>query len=173
MIFTLPGPRRDQTHLTSIQTDLSRLFKRPVKRVFNLRYIIVALAQLPCRPNIHTNQSFNNCRTTPLVEHPVLLRYTIFFYLGADLPEVEWSGQTQSNLFQENIIVGGIESLTVKESDGNQFVDNAFEDAATIRFDDAARTVMLGNTGLDDTRLKVTNGASFDKISDKGYEPVQ
>ncbi|CAM9404971.1 unnamed protein product [Laminaria digitata] len=99
-------------------------------------------------------------------------KYTIYFYLGADLPEVEWSGQTQSNLFQENIIIGGIESLTVKESDGNQFVNNAFEDAATIRFDDAARTVMLGNTGLDDTTLKVTNGASFDKISDNGYEPV-
>lgn len=82
------------------------------------------------------------------------------------------SGRSHDNLFKENTIIGGIESITVKESDRTQFVKNAFKDAAKIRFDDAERTVMLGNTGLEDTRVKVANGAYFDKTSDHGYEPA-
>ena len=102
-----------------------------------------------------------------------LLRYNTFFYLGSDEPEVLVSGRSKDNIFRENIIIGGIESLTVKESDGTQFVENSFQDAAAIRFDNAERTVMLGNTGLDGIKLKVTNGASFNAISDHGFEPVE
>lgn len=47
-----------------------------------------------------------------------------------------------------------------------------FENATTIRFDDSSYTVMIGNVGLDEAELKVTNGACFDSSSDDGYEPI-
>lgn len=58
------------------------------------------------------------------------------------------------------------------DADGTQFIDNTFEDARTIRFNDARKTVMSGNSGLDNIKLKVTNGASFDPSSDYGFEPT-
>lgn len=78
----------------------------------------------------------------------------------------------QDNLFQHNTIIGGIETLKIMDADGTQFVGNSFENAVTIRFDDATKTVMSGNTGLHGTKLKVQNGASFDKKSDYGFEPI-
>ena len=67
------------------------------------------------------------------------------------------SGRSQDNIFQDNTIIGGLESIKIKEADGTQFIDNKFEDATTIRFDDATGTIMSGNTGLDDVTLKVNN----------------
>ena len=58
------------------------------------------------------------------------------------------------------------------EADGTKFIDNTFEDATTIRFDDSKKTVMLGNIGLNNSKLKVANGASFDASSDHGFEPI-
>eukprot|EP00904_Undaria_pinnatifida_P009115 jgi/Undpi1/5333/HiC_scaffold_2.g00614.m1 len=99
-------------------------------------------------------------------------KYNAYSYLGSDAPHVVESGRSQDNLFQENTIVGSLETLKIMDADGTQFVGNLFEDAVTIRFDDAARTVMSGNTGLNNTKLKVNNGATFDEKSDYGFEPV-
>ena len=82
------------------------------------------------------------------------------------------SGRSQGNCFRENTMIGGTETLKITDADGTEFIGNSFEDAATIRFDDAARTLMTGNTGLSDTKLKVHNGASFDRHSDFGFEPL-
>ena len=49
------------------------------------------------------------------------------------------------------------------DSDGTQSIDNTYEDAATMRLDDTkhkSRNVVLNNR-----KLKVGNGASFDPIS--------
>ena len=82
------------------------------------------------------------------------------------------SGRSQDNIFQENTIIGGLESIKIKEADGTQFIDNTFEDVTTIRFDDAEGTVVSGNTGLDDAELKVNNGACFSEASDAAYTPT-
>ncbi|CAN0436875.1 unnamed protein product, partial [Scytosiphon promiscuus] len=99
-------------------------------------------------------------------------KYNAYAYLGSDAPDVVESGRSQDNVFEENIIIGGTETLKIMDADGTQFVGNVFEDAATIRFDDATRTVMSGNIGLNDAKLKVHNGASFDRQSDFGFEPI-
>ena len=103
---------------------------------------------------------------------PSLLRYNTFSYLGSDAPDVVDSGRSQNNIFQDNTIVGGDESIKLKEADGTQFIDNKFEDATTIRFDDATGIIMSGNTGLDDVELKVASGACFDEASDADFTPT-
>ena len=101
-----------------------------------------------------------------------LSRYNAYSYLGSDAPDVVESGQSKDNCFQENTIIGGIETLKIMDADGTEFIGNSFEDAVTIHFDDSTRTVMLGNTGLNDARLKLHNGASFDRQSEYGLEPI-
>ena len=109
----------------------------------------------------------------PSTSHNRLLRrYNAYSYLGSDAPDVVESGRSQNDLFQDNKIVGSLETLKIMDADGTQFIGNSFEHARTIRFNDATRTVMSGNTGLQDTELKVNNGSSFDEKSDYGYEPV-
>lgn len=111
-------------------------------------------------------------QTTAVFETPPLPRFNTFSYLGSDAPEVGDSGRSQDNVFRENTIVGGLESIKIKEADGTQFIGNTFKDASTIRFVDAKKTLMSGNTGLDDSKLEVANGASFDGSSDHGFEPT-
>lgn len=82
------------------------------------------------------------------------------------------SGRSQDNIFRDNTLIGGKESLKIMTADGTQFLDNTFEQALTIRFDNATKTTMSGNTGLTNAKLKVANGASFDERSDLGYEPI-
>ena len=82
------------------------------------------------------------------------------------------SGRSQDNVFRENTLIGGKESLKIVTADRTQFLNNTFKDALTIRFDNATRTTMSGNTGLTNTKIKVANGASFDERSDYGYEPI-
>ncbi|CAM9995604.1 unnamed protein product, partial [Laminaria digitata] len=109
-------------------------------------------------------------------EHNVISGSTeinTFSYLGSDEPEVGESGRCQNNTFRENTIVGGgLESLKIKEADGTQFIDNTFEDAAKIRFDDATGTIMLGNVGLNESELEVDNDACFDELSLESYEDI-
>lgn len=99
-------------------------------------------------------------------------RYNTYSYLGSDAPDVVMSGRSQDNVFRDNTIIGGKESLKIMTADGTQFIDNTFLDALTIRFDNATKTTMSGNTGLTDVKLKVANGASFDEKSDYGFEPI-
>ena len=101
-----------------------------------------------------------------------ILRYNVYTYEGSDDPWVVDSGRPQDNIFSENTIIGGDESIKLTTADGTQFTDNAFEDADTIRFKDCEDTLMSGNTGLDDVTLKVTDGSCFDEDSDSAYTPV-
>lgn len=112
----------------------------------------ISLSRTPCRPRI--------------------VRYNVFTYEGSDDPWVVDSGRSQDNVFSDNTIIGGDESIKLKEADGTQFIDNAFEDADTIRFHDCEDTLMSGNTGLDDVELKVTGGSCFDDDSDSDYTPT-
>ena len=80
--------------------------------------------------------------------------------------------RAQKTVFQENHIVGGAETLKVMDANGTHFVGNSLEDAVTIPFDDAARTAMSGNIGLNNIKLKVDNGASLDEKFDNGYGPI-
>ena len=109
----------------------------------------------------------------PLFETSVLLRYNTYTYLGTDAPDVVDSGRPKDNIFRENNIIGGVESIKLMDTDGTQFINNTFQDATTIRFSDATKTVMSGNIGLKNSKIKVADGASFDARSDKGFEPIK
>lgn len=101
-----------------------------------------------------------------------MVRYNFFTYEGSDEPDVVDSGRSQDNVFRNNEVSGGDESIKLKESDGTVFQDNDFSDTDTIRFDDATEVLMVGNSGLDDVELKVANDACFDEDSDDGFEPT-
>ena len=102
----------------------------------------------------------------------LLPRYNTYTYLGTDAHDVVDSGRSQDNIFRENNIIGGAESIKLMDADGTQFINNTFQDATTIRFSDATKTVMAGNIGLKNSKLKVADGASSDARSDKGFEPI-
>lgn len=92
--------------------------------------------------------------------------------MGSDDPWVVDSGRPQDNIFSDNTITGGDESIKLTTADGTEFVDNTFEDADTVRFKDCADTLMSGNTGLEDVDLKVTDGSCFHVDSDAAYIPT-
>eukprot|EP00904_Undaria_pinnatifida_P005809 jgi/Undpi1/2358/HiC_scaffold_13.g05741.m1 len=112
-----------------------------------------------CADNVFSENTFKNS-----------YKYNTYSYLGSDLPETVESGRSQDNVFSNNIISGGLESIKLKEADGTQFIDNAFDNVTTIRFDDVLNTLMSGNTGLEDADLKVDNGACFSEDSDEEYK---
>ena len=60
---------------------------------------------------------------------------------------------------------GGVEQTKLM---GTKLINNTFDDATTMRFNDAKKTVMMGNIGLNNNNLKVANGASFIAHSDYG-----
>ena len=62
--------------------------------------------------------------------------------------------------------------MRIADSDGTQFIDNTFVDAATTRFDDSTDTLMSGNTGLEGIKIKVVHDACFDSKSDSAYTPT-
>ncbi|CAM9491122.1 unnamed protein product, partial [Laminaria digitata] len=99
-------------------------------------------------------------------------RYNVYTYEGSDDPWVADSGRSQDNIFSDNTIIGGPESIKLGEADGTEFIDNTFEDPEKIRFQDSTRTVMSGNTGLGDVELRITDGACFDDSSDSAFTPV-
>lgn len=80
------------------------------------------------------------------------------------------SGRPNGNIFEGNTLIGGLESIKLKEADRTQFLDNEFEDATTIRFDDATETLMTGNSGLNGVELKLRNSACFDVNSDDEFD---
>lgn len=84
------------------------------------------------------------------------------------------SGRPRNNVFSDNLIVGSMEAIKLKESDGMQFIGNTFVYTTAIRFDDSTGVVMLDNSGLDidEVELKVDNGACFEASSDADFEPV-
>ena len=101
-----------------------------------------------------------------------VLRYNVYTYLGSDAPWVVDSGRSQDNIITGNTIIGGPESIKLGSADGTEFIDNAFEDPAKIRFQDSTGTVMSGNTGLNGVKLRITDGACFDAKSDSAFTPV-
>lgn len=82
------------------------------------------------------------------------------------------SGRSKNNIFSDNTITGGGESIKLTVADGTEFIENTFKSAKIIRFEDAEDTIMSGNTGLGGAKLKVSSGACFDDKSDSRYKPV-
>lgn len=99
-------------------------------------------------------------------------RYNLYTYEGSDEPYVAATGRPQYNLFEENQVSGGDETIKLQDADGVVFRNNDFAEATTARFDGSTETLVVGNTGLDDAELKVENGACFAAGSDAAYEPV-
>ena len=75
--------------------------------------------------------------------------------------------------FSLQLRFGGVESIKLMDADGTKFIDNTFEDATTIRFNDAKKTVMVGHIGLNNSNLKFANGASFGARSEYGLRDNQ
>lgn len=123
-------------------------------------------------PRASIKSNLSHFFITLLTLTPTLFRYNAYTYLGSDDPDVVDSGRPQDNVFSDNTIIGGDETIKLKQADGTQFIDNIFENATTIRFDNSTETLMSGNTGLDDAELKVANGACFDDESDAEYTPT-
>lgn len=109
--------------------------------------------------------------TAPSTHRVPCHRYGVYSYQGSDLPDVSTTGRSQDNLFSENQITGGEETIKLKESDGTAFIDNTFDNVTTIRFDNTTEVLMKGNTGLEYVEIKVINGACFDDDSDSEFEP--
>lgn len=76
--------------------------------------------------------------------------------------------------FIGNSIEGGIETIKLQQADGTIFQDNSFRNTVTMRFADTNNTVMIGNTGLNDTEVevKIRDAACFDIVSDPEFIPV-
>lgn len=71
-------------------------------------------------------------------------------------------------------MTGGRETIKLTVADGTEFIDNTFEGATAVRFENSTGTVMSGNTGLDDVdlELKITEGSCFDQSSDPLFTPI-
>ncbi|CAN0483251.1 unnamed protein product [Scytosiphon promiscuus] len=92
--------------------------------------------------------------------------------MGSDEPWVLPTGRPQNNIFTENTMIGGGETIKLTTADGTEFIDNTFEDAETVRFEDCEGTLMSGNTGLDGVEMKVTEGSCFANGTDPAYTPT-
>ena len=101
-----------------------------------------------------------------------LFRYNVYTYEGSDDPWVVDSGRMQDNVVSDNTIIGGPESIKLGAADGTRFIDNTFEDPTKIRFQDSSETLMSGNTGLDNVKLRIVDGACFDDKSDSAFTPT-
>lgn len=147
--------------------------------------IVLALVGMYCPRNTRNNvpQAERNLTTEiDIITAAVFLndetvrcrsrRYNVYTYDGTDLPWVVDSGRPLNNVFSDNTITGGVETIRLRVSDGTEFIDNTFKGATAARFDDATETVMSGNTGLDNVKLRSVNGACFDEISDAGFTPI-
>ncbi|CAM9348065.1 unnamed protein product, partial [Laminaria digitata] len=116
-----------------------------------------------CANNVFENNLFSNSE-----------KYNVYTYEGTDLPWTVSSARPQDNLITGNTMIGGRETIKLTVADGTEFIDNTFEGATTVRFENSTSTVMSGNTGLDDAdlELKVTEGSCFDQSSDPLFTPT-
>ena len=79
----------------------------------------------------------------------------------------------KNNIVMDNMIIGGgKESVKLKAANGTQLIDNTFDDPTKIRFDNSYETLISGNTGLDDVKLRVTYGSCFAEGTDGAYTPL-
>lgn len=98
-------------------------------------------------------------------------RYALYTYEGSDDPDVVDSGRAQNNIFDGNTVVGGPQSIKMKESDGTQIINNEFVDAVLVEWDDTTDNLVADNTGLDDVELDLSD-ACFAEGSDDRFEPL-
>ena len=82
------------------------------------------------------------------------------------------SARRQDDIITGNTVIGGPESIMRGSADGTEFIDNTFENPAKTGFEDCTGTVMPGNTGLANFKLRMTNAACFDDKSDSTFKPV-
>lgn len=96
-------------------------------------------------------------------------RFALYTYDGSDSPEVADSGRPQNNVFDGNTIVGGKQSIKIKEADGTQIINNVFKDAKFIEWLDSEDNLVADNTGLDDVKMSVDDSC-FVKGSDEDFK---
>ena len=89
---------------------------------------------------------------------------------GSDNSWVADSGQSQDNIFSDNTISGGEQTIKLTMADGTEFIDYTFENAKTVRFENCEGTLMSGNIGLRSVELKITDCSCFDITSDSDYK---
>eukprot|EP00904_Undaria_pinnatifida_P005796 jgi/Undpi1/2346/HiC_scaffold_13.g05729.m1 len=100
-------------------------------------------------------------------------KYNVYTYEGSDSPFVVDSGRVKDNIVMDNMIIGGgKESVKLKAANGTQLIDNTFDDPTKIRFDNSYETLISGNTGLDNVKLRVTYGSCFAEGTDGAYTPL-
>lgn len=113
-----------------------------------------------CADNVFTNNYFED-----------ISKYALYTYEGSDDPDVVDSGRAQNNIFDGNTVVGGPQSIKMKESDGTQIINNEFVDAVLVEWDDTTDNLVADNTGLDDVELDLSD-ACFAEGSDDRFEPL-
>ena len=135
-------------------------------------------SQSRCDKHANTNLSktqLTNISSAPhnhLCSTSFLHRHNTYTYPGSNAPHVVESRRSHDNLFQENTIVGNLDTLKSMDVGHTLFVGNSFGDSVIIRYNNAARTMMSGNTCFNHTKLKVNNGATFDEKYEYGFEPI-
>ncbi|CAN0073378.1 unnamed protein product, partial [Sphacelaria rigidula] len=114
-----------------------------------------------CADNKFENNMFKNTS-----------RYGLYTYEGSDLPDVMDTGRSQNNIFVGNTVKGGPQSVKIKEADFTTIIDNKFEDAEVVQFQNATETFVVDNTGLDDVEIKIQEEACFAENSDSEFKPI-
>lgn len=71
------------------------------------------------------------------------------------------TGRNQANVFVRNVIRGGPQSIKFKEADDTSVINNTFEDAELIQFQDSTGTWVTNNSGLEDVEVKVQEESCF------------
>ncbi|CAM9879543.1 unnamed protein product, partial [Sphacelaria rigidula] len=118
--------------------------------------------------NIFTNNKYGvrlsvGCSENRIEDNAVedSIEYGFYTYEGSDLPEVMDTGRNQRNVFVNNIVRGGPQSIKFGKSDHTWVITNTFEDAKIIQFEDCTETWVTNNSGLDDVEVKVQEGSCF------------
>lgn len=111
------------------------------------------------------------CKGTDSLElDPLLPRYALYTYEGSDAPDTVDSGYPQRNVWINNTVEGGPQSIKFKQSDYNTLVNNVFTDPGVLQFNLSTQNEMINNEGLEDMELKVENSC-FTEESDEEFQP--
>ncbi|CAM9602836.1 unnamed protein product [Discosporangium mesarthrocarpum] len=112
--------------------------------------------------HIHDNVMENNTR------------YGVFMYKGSDEPEAsrDYNGRPRNNLFEKNTIKSPKEGqgMAIKESDGDEILNNVFKGIDSMRFDDSTDTLVKKNDFDKGVEFKLENGATLRPGSQTGTD---
>lgn len=83
----------------------------------------------------------------------------------------DWDGRPRYNIIRDNEISDPVEGqgVAVTGSDNNEILDNVFVGIDSLRFDDAAETLVLGNVLPDDVSFNLDDGST---LAEGSQEPT-